>query len=109
RALAVLEEVPDVAERPTARPLARATGAVEFRHVDFAYGPEAPLLVDVSFEIRAGTSVGIAGPTGAGKTTLLALLTRFYDPTSGQILLDGIDVCELRLKDLRDQFAIVQQ
>jgi ATP-binding cassette, subfamily B, bacterial len=109
RALAVLDEAPDVPERPNARPLARATGAVEFRHVTFGYGDGAPVLRDVSFQIPAGASVGIAGPTGAGKTTLLSLLTRFYDPTSGQILLDGIDVCDLRLKDLRDQFAIVQQ
>ena len=109
RALAVLDEAPDVPERPNARPLARAIGAVEFRNVTFGYGDGAPVLRDVSFQIPAGASVGIAGPTGAGKTTLLSLLTRFYDPTSGQILLDGIDLCDLRLKDLRDQFAIVQQ
>ena len=109
RALAVLDEAPDVPERPNARPLARASGAVEFRQVTFGYGDGAPVLRGVSFQIPAGARVGIAGPTGAGKTTLLSLLTRFYDPTSGQILLDGIDLCEVRVKDLRNQFAIVQQ
>ena len=53
--------------------------------------------------------MGIAGPTGAGKTTLLTLMTRFYDPTSGEILLDGIDLRDLKLADLRNQFAIVHQ
>jgi ATP-binding cassette subfamily B protein len=109
RALAVLEEVPEVAERPTARPLARATGAIEFRNVTFGYTPDIPVLRDVSFAIPAGASLGIAGPTGAGKTTLLSLLTRFYDPTSGQILLDGVDLRDVTLRDLRNQFAIVQQ
>ena len=109
RALAVLDEAPDVPERHHARPLARAVGAVDFRHVTFGYGDGPPVLRGVSFEIPPGASVGIAGPTGAGKTTLLSLLTRFYDPTSGQILLDGVDLRDLRLKDLRDQFAIVQQ
>jgi ATP-binding cassette subfamily B protein len=109
RALAVLDEVPDVVERATARPLARATGAVEFRSVTFGYTDDAVVLRDVSFQVPAGTSVGIAGPTGAGKTTLLALLTRFYDPTAGQILLDGVDIREVTLRDLRNQFAIVHQ
>jgi ATP-binding cassette subfamily B protein len=109
RALSVLDEVPDVAERPGARPLVRATGAIEFRHVSFEYGAGAHVLRDVSFRIPAGASVGIAGPTGAGKTTLLSLLTRFYDPTSGEILLDGVDVRDVTLRDLRNQFAIVHQ
>ena len=109
RALAVLDEVQDVEERPNARALERATGAIEFRHVDFGYGPDSSVLVDVSLQIPAGGSVGIAGPTGAGKTTLLSLLTRFYDPTAGAILLDGVDLRDVRLRDLRNQFAIVHQ
>ena len=90
-------------------PAGRATRDVEFRHVNFGYTADTPVLRDVSFRVPAGTSVGIAGPTGAGKTTLLSLLTRFYDPTSGQILLDGVDLRDIRLRDLRNQFAIVQQ
>jgi ATP-binding cassette, subfamily B, bacterial len=109
RALVVLDEVPEVAERTDARPLTRANGAIEFRGVSFGYGAEPLVLRDVSFTIEPGTSVGIAGPTGAGKTTLLSLMTRFYDPTAGEILLDGIDIRDIRLPDLRNQFAIVQQ
>ncbi|MES1254369.1 MAG: ABC transporter ATP-binding protein [Acidobacteriota bacterium] len=109
RALAVLDEQPEVVERTAARAVARAAGAIEFRGVGFAYGTDAPVLRDVSLQVPAGASVGIAGPTGAGKTTLLSLLTRFYDPTDGAILLDGIDLRDIRLRDLRRQFAIVQQ
>src|SRR5262249_44861365 len=68
-----------------------------------------PVLSDISFEIKPGMRVGIAGTTGAGKTTLVSLLTRFYDPTGGQILLDGIDLRDYKLADLRSQFAIVLQ
>jgi ATP-binding cassette, subfamily B, bacterial len=109
RAFALLDEAPDVAERPGGRPLARAAGAVACRQVSFAYGANLPALRDVSFEVSPGTRVGIAGPTGAGKTTLVSLLTRFYDPTAGQILLDGVDLRDYRLADLRNQFAIVLQ
>jgi len=109
RAFAVLDELPDVLERPNARPLAGARGAMAFRNVSFAYDPSRPVLQDVSFQIEAGTCLGIAGTTGAGKTTLVNLLTRFYDPTSGQILLDGVDLRDYKLADLRNQFAIVLQ
>ena len=97
RAMAVLDEPQDVGERPDARPLTKAIGAIEFRQVSFGYTPDTPVLRDMSFAVPAGTSVGIAGPTGAGKTTLLSLLTRFYDPTGGQILLDGVDLRDIRL------------
>src|SRR5205823_1694435 len=109
RAFALLDEAPDVAERPDARPLVRAAGAVTFHQVSFAYGQDRPALHDVSFEIGAGTRLGIVGATGAGKTTLVSLLTRFYDPTDGQILLDGVDLRAYTLADLRNQFAIVLQ
>src|SRR5437899_41031 len=109
RAFALLDHPPDVSERPNARRLARATGAVAFRHVSFAYDGGSRRLHDVSFDVDPGTRVGITGATGAGKTTLLSLLTRFYDPTEGQILLDGVDLREYRLADLRHQFAIVLQ
>ena len=89
--------------------LARAAGTVTFRHVRFAYDGQHPVLRDVTFEVEAGTRVAIAGATGAGKTTLLSLLTRFYDPTAGAILLDGVDLRDYRLADLRKQFAIVLQ
>jgi len=121
RAFSLLDEAPDVPERPNARPLVRASGDVVFCDVSFAYpaghetdsGADArmnhPILRDISFEIPAGTRCGIAGATGAGKTTLVSLLTRFYDPTLGYILLDGVDLRDYKLADLRNQFAIVLQ
>jgi ATP-binding cassette, subfamily B, bacterial len=110
RVFAVLDELPDVRERPHARPLGRARGELKFRHVSFAYSDgEPPVLCDVSIDVPAGMRLGITGVTGAGKTTLVNLLSRFYDPTQGQVLLDGIDLRDYRLTDLRRQFAIVLQ
>jgi ATP-binding cassette subfamily B protein len=82
---------------------------VSFEHVSFAYDSKRTVLRDTSFFVAAGTRVGIVGRTGAGKTTLLNLLTRLYDPTEGRILLDGVDLREYRLADLRRQFAVVLQ
>src|SRR5437867_2366885 len=76
RAFALLDESPDVAERPDARPLERASGAMAFRNVSFAYDSDQPVLRDISFEIEPGTCLGISGATGAGKTTLVSLITR---------------------------------
>ncbi len=109
RAFALLDEAPDVLDRPHARPIARVAGAVAFRDVSFAYGTDRVILENVSFAISPGSRVAIVGATGAGKTSLVSLLMRFYDPSGGQILLDGIDLREYRLADLRNQFAIVLQ
>ena len=109
RAFSLLDKVPDVVERPDALPLVRASGTVAFRDVSFAYREDHRVLHEVSFEVYPGTRLGISGKTGAGKTTLMSLLTRFYDPTVGQVLLDGIDLRDYKLADLRNQFAIVLQ
>lgn len=109
RAFEVLDQVPDVADRPGARPLARARGAIAFRNVSFGYEEGELVLHDVSVDVPAGTRLGIVGPTGAGKTTLVSLISRLYDPTSGQILLDGTDLRDYKLDDLRNQFAIMLQ
>ena len=109
RAFEILDQAPEVPERPNARRLARASGAVRFSAVSFAYEPGHPVLSDVSFAVEPGERVGIAGPTGAGKSTLMNLLTRFYHPTSGRILLDGVDLRDYKLADLRNQFGIVLQ
>jgi ATP-binding cassette, subfamily B, bacterial len=109
RAFAVLDEAPDVRERAGAKRIDRAGGAVEFQQVSFGYDGNEAVLHNVSFAIAAGTRVAIAGTTGAGKTTLMSLLTRFYDPTAGRITLDGVDLREYRVADLRRQFAVVLQ
>src|SRR5207302_2217554 len=98
-----------VEERPEARPLARAGGVIAFRNVSFAYGDARPVLHDISFDIGLGTRLGIAGASGAGKSTLINLLTRFYDPTEGEVRLDGVDLRDFKLEDLRRQFAVVPQ
>lgn len=109
RAFDILDEMPEVEEKPDARALVRATGRIEFRDVSFAYDPRNAILDKVSFSVPAGARVGIVGRTGAGKTTLVSLLTRFYDPSAGQVLLDGVDVRDYKLADLRNQFALVLQ
>ena len=110
RALSLLDEAPEVVERPNAQPLIKARGDVEFRNVTFAYSTERrPALGKVSFQVPAGSRVGIAGTTGAGKSTLISLMLRLYDANEGAVLLDGVDLREYRLRDLRNQFAIVLQ
>jgi ATP-binding cassette subfamily B protein len=109
RSFAILDEEPDVPEKPHARRLTRAEGGIAFRNVTFAYRDGPAVLEDVSLELPPGTRLGIYGATGSGKTTLAGLVTRFYDPSSGVVELDGVDLREYRLADLRSQFAIVLQ
>lgn len=109
RALELLDEVPEVLERPHAKPLRRANGNIVFENVSFAYDEDNPVLKNVSFEVKQDMRIGIVGETGSGKTTLVNLLTRLYDPTSGRILLDNEDIRNYKLKDLGNQFAIVLQ
>ena len=90
--------------------LARARGDIEFRNVSFAYdGEKGDVLRDVSFRVRPGETVAIVGPSGGGKTTLAGLVPRFYDVQQGAVLLDGVDVREYRLADLRSQVSLVSQ
>lgn len=84
-------------------------GNVAFDQVTFGYEPERPVLQNVSFALAAGESLAVIGPSGAGKTTLLQLLPRFYDPDSGAVRLEGVDLRQLKLKDLRAQVALVPQ
>jgi len=109
RAFSLLDQLPEVVERPDARPLSRAVGTVSYRDVSFGYRRDHAILHEIRFDVTAGTRVGIAGQTGAGKTTLVSLLARFHDVSSGQILLDGVDLRDYKLDDLRNQFAIVLQ
>ncbi len=94
--------------RPVSRP-APAAGHIRFEHVWFAYNGDDFVLKDVSFEVRPGERIGIVGATGSGKTTLINLLLRFYDVTRGRITIDGVDVRELDLADVRGLFSLVLQ
>jgi len=109
RVFSLLDDAPDVVERPDARATARVRGELEFQSVSFGYASDRTVLHDVSFTVPAATRVGIAGSTGAGKTTLVGLLLRLYDPTTGRILLDGVDLRDYRIASLRDQYAMVLQ
>lgn len=109
RAFELLDEIPNVKDKPHAIAINRAKGDIEFKNLQFSYDGKTSVLKNVSFHVNAGTLVGIAGETGAGKTTLVSLLPRFYDPTQGSILLDGRDIRDYKLNDLRNQFAVVLQ
>ena len=109
RAYELLDQPSDVPERVDARRVARVAGKIEFERVTFHYGLTGGGVDDVSFCVQPGACVGVAGATGAGKTTLMSLLTRFYDPTSGRVLIDDVDLRDYRVADLRNQFSIVLQ
>ena len=92
------------------RPLRRSRGALEFRDLSFAYSPvKGAVLRNVSFKLQAGETVALVGRSGSGKSTLVSLVPRFYDASAGAILLDGHDIREYRLSDLREQIALVSQ
>ncbi len=109
RCFEILETEADLKDGWRGFPAQGAQGAVEWRKVSFRYRPELPVLREVSVKVRAGMRVAVVGATGAGKSTLLSLLPRFFDPSSGSVLVDGVDVREYRLKPLRQQIAMVLQ
>lgn len=88
---------------------AKLKGEIVFEHVAFAYDPASPVLRDINLTIKPGQRIGVCGPTGGGKSTVLSLIPRYYDPTSGQVLIDGVDVTNYKLDLLREQIGFVLQ
>ncbi|TFI51913.1 ABC transporter ATP-binding protein [Mastigocladus laminosus UU774] len=109
RIFELMARKPSISEKPDAKELPRVVGKVEYRHVNFAYHPGQPVLKDLCLRASPGDVIALVGSSGAGKSTLINLLLRFYDPQSGQILIDGIDLRDVRLNSLRRQIGIVPQ
>jgi ATP-binding cassette subfamily B protein len=105
----VLDTDPDMLDAPDAVDLPEVRGEVELRGVTFGYDADRPVLHDVSMAIQAGKTVALVGATGAGKSTVIKLLARFYDPRSGQVLVDGHDLRHVTQRSLREQLAVVPQ
>jgi ATP-binding cassette subfamily B protein len=109
RIFEVIDEPEEIADAPDARPLPRGGGAISFEHVTFGYDPERPVLRDVDLELEPGSTVALIGHTGSGKTTLTSLVPRFYDPTDGRVLVDGVDVRHVQLTSLRRAIGVISQ
>jgi ATP-binding cassette subfamily B protein len=105
----LLDTPAEVIDKPGARTLQVKRGRVQFDHVGFGYEPEREILKGLDLDIPAGTSCAIVGPSGAGKSTIARLLYRFYDPSTGRILIDGQDIAEISQKSLRSAIGIVPQ
>ena len=109
RVFEILDEREETPDPPDAAVLEHPAGEVAFCNVDFSYEQGRKVLEDVSFQVHAGEVVALVGETGAGKTTLVNLLTRFYDPDRGRILIDGVDTVTITRRSLRDCFSVVLQ
>ncbi len=109
RVFGVIDTEPAVTELPGAVKLAQVKGKVEFKNVSFSYTEESPVLVNFNEVIRAGETVAFSGDSGSGKTTLISLLLRFYDPDTGDILIDGKSVKNFTLESLRNSIGVVFQ
>jgi len=109
RAFEFLDAPVEIRDRPDAAPFPGVREAIEYEGVTFEYRPGAPVLSDVSFRAPAGSVTAVVGPSGAGKTTLVDLLGRFYDVTSGRILVDGTDLKAYSIRTLREQLGVVSQ
>ena len=109
RVFEILDVEPDIKDSPNATAVGRLSGQIEFRDVTFSYEDDIDVLNNISFEAKAGQMIAIVGPTGVGKSTISGLIARFYDPTSGSILMDGIDIKDMTLESLRNQLSLVLQ
>lgn len=103
------EEIPEVGTSLAKRPVDAEEGSVEFRHVKFGYKEDAILIEDMNIEVSPGQTIAIVGPTGAGKTTLINLLMRFYEISGGEIMIDGVNITNMKRSELRSKFGMVLQ
>jgi ATP-binding cassette, subfamily B, bacterial len=109
RTFEFLDEMPKVQEKEEPRLVEKVSGGIEFDSVTFGYNPYFPVIKEISFDIRPGELIGVVGPSGAGKTTLVNLICRFYDTTSGIIRIDGVDIRDMAVEELRRNIGIVLQ
>ena len=109
RIFQTMDEPIDIADSETAQPIENMKGTVEFKNVNFAYERDIRVLKDISFKVSPGESVALVGPTGSGKSTIVNLISRFYNVTSGQLLIDGIDINDITIHSLRTQMGIMLQ
>jgi ATP-binding cassette subfamily B protein len=109
RVTEILDAATEKYGEPDGKPVSRARGDVAYRHVAFAYRPDVTALHDINLEVKAGQCIALVGPTGAGKSTLVSLLSRFYEATGGEILLDGRSIADIPLFNLREQIGVVSQ
>jgi len=109
RVMGILDAPLEIRDRADAKPLQNVQGSVTFDRVSFAYNPDRPVLKDVSFHCRPGQMLALVGPTGVGKTTLTQLISRFYEPQAGRILIDGQDLSGVTLESLRSHISPVLQ
>ncbi|MEN3259548.1 ABC transporter ATP-binding protein [Sodalis endosymbiont of Spalangia cameroni] len=105
----LMDTAPAINDKPGALAVSQLRGDINYQDVHFSYSADKPLLKGLNLKIRAGETVAFVGPSGAGKTTLCSLLPRFYEPTSGVITIDGIDISEMTQASLRGNIGIVQQ
>jgi len=108
RVFEVMDEKPEIVDGPDAGDLGKALGEMEFRDVHFKYDDDY-VLQGVNLRAKRGEVIALVGPSGGGKTTLVSLITRFYDPTRGAVLMDGVDIRQRTLKSLLEQIALVDQ
>ena len=109
RIFEILDEAPEVAEKPDPVRLQPMRGEIELRNVTFEYEPNKPVLKKVSFHVKPGEMIGLVGHSGAGKSTITNVISRFYDVREGAVLIDGVDVRDVAIGDLRSQIGIVPQ
>ena len=109
RIYAVLDREPEIVDPLDPQPLPSQWSTLQFDKVSFQYTPDTLVLDDIDFEIKAGETIAVVGPNGCGKSTLLSLPARLYDPSEGAVRIDGIDLRDVRLKDLRSRIGIVSQ